>query len=82
MAKISQSLTFTVKIGDKESTQHVKVGLEISEVDTERPLPEQLNIKTDKDIPATVESLWKFVKRSLDKQLDEIFDDVKQGKKE
>lgn len=76
MAKISQSLTFTVRLGDKDSTQHVKVGLDISEVDTEIPLAGQLGVTSEKIVLATAENLWKYVKKQVDKQLEEIFDEV------
>ena len=41
MAKISQSLSFTFRVG-QASNQYCKVNLEVSEIDTELPLDAQL----------------------------------------
>ena len=77
MAKISQSLGFTVRIGDSTSNQYAKVSLEISDVDTSISLLPQLNIKSDKEVLVTVDNLFKYVKKKLDEQLEVLFTEIK-----
>ena len=66
MAKISQSLSFTFRVG-QASNQYCKVNLEVSEIDTELPLDAQLE-KVDN----TLDVIWKHMRDRIDNQIEEV----------
>jgi len=66
MAKISQSLSFTFRVG-QASNQYCKVNLEVSEIDTELPLDAQLE-KVDN----TLDVIWQHMRDRIDNQIEEI----------
>ena len=66
MAKISQSLSFTFRVG-QASNQYCKVNLEVSEIDTELPLDTQLEKVDD-----TLDAIWTHMRNKIDTQIDEI----------
>jgi len=66
MAKISQSLSFTFRVG-QASNQYCKVNLEVSEIDTELPLDAQLE-KVDN----TLDVIWQHMRDRIDTQIEEI----------
>ena len=66
MAKISQSLSFTFRVG-QASNQYCKVNLEVSEIDTELPLDAQLE-KVDN----TLDVIWQHMRDRIDNQIEEV----------
>ena len=66
MAKISQSLSFTFRVG-QASNQYCKVNLELSEIDTELPLDAQLE-KVDN----TLDVIWNHMRDRIDNQIEEV----------
>ena len=66
MAKISQSLSFTFRVG-QASNQYCKVNLEVSEIDTELPLDAQLE-KVDN----TLDVIWNHMRDRIDNQIEEV----------
>tara|TARA_B100000949_G_scaffold224350_1_gene227651 strand:- start:722 stop:943 length:222 start_codon:yes stop_codon:yes gene_type:complete len=66
MAKISQSLSFTFRVG-QASNQYCKVNLEVSEIDTELPLDAQLE-KVDN----TLDVIWQHMRGRIDNQIEEV----------
>ena len=66
MAKISQSLSFTFRVG-QSSNQYCKVNLEVSEIDTELPMDAQLE-KVDN----TLDVIWKHMRDRIDTQIEEV----------
>ena len=66
MAKISQSLSITFRVG-QASNQYCKVNLEVSEIDTELPLDAQLE-KVDN----TLDVIWQHMRDRIDIQIEEV----------
>ena len=66
MAKISQGLSFTFRVG-QASNQYCKVNIEISEIDTELPLDEQI-----KKVDDTLDVVWNHMRERIDNQIDEV----------
>ena len=66
MAKISQSLSFTFRVG-QASNQYCKVNLEVSEIDTELPLDAQLE-KVDN----TLDVIWQHMRDRIDNQIEDV----------
>jgi len=66
MAKVSQSLSFTFRVG-QASNQYCKVNIEISEIDTELPLDEQI-----KKVDDTLDVVWNHMRERIDTQIDEV----------
>lgn len=70
MAKISQSLGFTFRLGsDPRSNQYGKVGLEISEIDTSLPIEPQLE-----EAKEGFKKLWEFIYGEVDKEVEKILE--------
>jgi hypothetical protein len=67
MAKLSTNMHLTLRIGRMESNQYVKFGVEVSEIDTEQPLDEQLK-KVRETIPQAINA----VMEELEKQVDVV----------
>ena len=67
MPKITQGLSYTLH--NKELGQYCKVNFEISEIDTEVPLEEQME-----KVMNTVDILWKFVKEKVNKDVIEVWE--------
>lgn len=70
MAKVGHNLSFTFKIGPANSKQYAKVGIDVTEVDTEKPLQEQM-IRVKK----TLVEMWEF----LDLELQNKIQDIRNG---
>ena len=66
MAKISQGLSFTFRVG-QASNQYCKVNIEISEIDTDLPLDEQI-----KKVDDTLDVVWNHMRERIDNQIDEV----------
>ncbi len=66
MAKISQGLSFTFRVG-QASNQYCKVNIEVSEIDTELPLDEQI-----KKVDDTLDVVWNHMRERIDNQIDEV----------
>ena len=69
MPKVSVHLGFTFRVGDLSTNQYGRVDLTIDQIDTERPIDEQLI-----ESKAAAEQVWTFVKDKVDKQIDEVLD--------
>ena len=69
MPKVSVHLGFTFRVGDLSTNQYGRVDLSIDQIDTERPIDEQLEESKD-----AAEQIWTFVKDKVDHQIDEILD--------
>ena len=69
MPKVSVHLGFTFRVGDLSTNQYGRVDLSIDQIDTERPIDEQLEESKDAS-----EQIWTFVKDKVDHQIDEILD--------
>ena len=66
MAKISQGLSFTFRVG-QASNQYCKVNIEVSEIDTELALDEQI-----KKVDDTLDVVWNHMRERIDNQIDEV----------
>ena len=66
MAKISQGLSFTFRVG-QASNQYCKVNIEVSEIDTELPLDEQI-----KKVDDTLDVVWNHMRERIHNQIDEV----------
>ena len=66
MAKISQGLSFTFRVG-QASNQYCKVNIEVSEIDTDLPLDEQI-----KKVDDTLDVIWNHMRERIDNQIDEV----------
>ena len=66
MAKISQGLSFTFRVG-QASNQYCKFNIEVSEIDTELPLDEQI-----KKVDDTLDVVWNHMRERIDNQIDEV----------
>ena len=66
MAQISQGLSFTFRVG-QASNQYCKVNIEVSEIDTELPLDEQI-----KKVDDTLDVVWNHMRERIDNQIDEV----------
>ena len=70
MAKISQSLGFTFRLGsDPRSNQYGKVSLEISEIDTTLPIEPQLE-----EVKKGLDAIWKFIYAQVDKEVEKVLE--------
>ena len=69
MAKVSVKLGFTFRVGDLATNQYGRIDLSIDQIDTERPIDEQLEESKE-----AAEQVWTFVKGRVDKQIDEVLD--------
>ena len=69
MPKVSVHLGFTFRVGDLATNQYGRVDLSIDQIDTERPIDEQLEESKD-----AAEQVWTFVKNKVDHQIDEVLD--------
>ena len=67
MPKISQSLSFTFRVGGPQTNQYSKVNLEISEIDTSLPIAPQLE-----EAKEAQKELWNFIWGEVDNQIDQI----------
>ena len=65
MAKCSQHLGFTWTIGPNR--QYCKVDIEVSEIDTDIPLDEQL-----KKVDGTLDGVWKYILKRMDAEVEEV----------
>ena len=70
MPKVSVHLGFTFRVGDLSTNQYGRVDLSIDQIDTERPIDEQLEESKE-----AAEQVWTFVKGRVDKQIDEVLDE-------
>ena len=70
MPKVSVKLGFTFRVGDLATNQYGRIDLSIDQIDTERPIDEQLEESKE-----AAEQVWTFVKGKVDKQIDEILDE-------
>ena len=70
MPKVSVKLGFTFRVGDLATNQYGRVDLSIDQIDTERPIDEQLEESKE-----AAEQVWTFVKGRVDKQIDEVLDE-------
>ena len=69
MPKVSVKLGFTFRVGDLATNQYGRIDLSIDQIDTERPIDEQLEESKE-----AAEQVWTFVKGRVDKQIDEVLD--------
>ncbi|MBI2020118.1 hypothetical protein HYS94_01740 [Candidatus Daviesbacteria bacterium] len=69
MAKISQQLSFTFRIGVDQKGQFAKVTVQIDEIDTELPIKEQLE-----KVDGALDKVWAYIKKKVDAQIDEVLD--------
>jgi len=69
MPKVSVHLGFTFRVGDLSTNQYGRVDLSIDQIDTERPIDEQLEESKN-----AAEQIWAFVKDKVDHQIDEVLD--------
>ena len=65
MAKCSQHLGFTWTIGPNR--QYCKVDIEVSEIDTDIPLDEQL-----KKVDGALDGVWKYILKRMDTEVEEV----------
>ena len=70
MPKVSVKLGFTFRVGDLATNQYGRIDLSIDQIDTERPIDEQLEESKE-----AAEQVWTFVKGRVDKQIDEVLDE-------
>ena len=71
MVKVSHAFSYTFKPG---ADQWTKVSLEISEIDTDLPLDEQIRAADD-----AVQAIWDYSRNRIDREIEEIVDEVKKG---
>ena len=69
MPKVSVKLGFTFRVGDLATNQYGRIDLSIDQIDTERPIDEQLEESKE-----AAEQVWTFVKEKVDHQIDEVLD--------
>ncbi len=69
MAKVSLHLGFTFRVGPLDTNQYGRVDLHVADIDTELDTKEQLDAVHD-----TTDSVWTYVKSTVDSQLDEVLD--------
>tara|TARA_R110000824_G_scaffold397512_1_gene600478 strand:- start:31 stop:249 length:219 start_codon:yes stop_codon:yes gene_type:complete len=69
MPKVSVHLGFTFRVGDLSTNQYGRVDLTVDQIDTERPIDEQIEESKE-----AAEQVWTFVKEKIDHQIEEILD--------
>jgi|TARA_R110000765_G_scaffold386968_1_gene479082 hypothetical protein len=69
MPKVSVHLGFTFRVGDLSTNQYGRVDLTVDQIDTERPIDEQIEESKE-----AAEQVWTFVKGKIDTQIDDILD--------
>ena len=66
MSKVSQAFSLTFKVGPKRD-QWAKINLEVTEIDTEQPIEDQL-----RNIDDVVQRTWEFLRNKLVREVEEI----------
>lgn len=66
MAKVGISLGLTFRIGPENTNQYAKINLEVSDIDTEAPIPPQLEQTND-----AVNQVWDYVYKKMDDEMTE-----------
>lgn len=67
MSKISQSVSFTFRVGAQNSGQFGKIAVEISEIETSLPIDPQIE-----EAKVALNKLWPFVLSAVDKEVDKV----------
>ena len=67
MPKISQSLGFTLRIGNFEDNQYARVGIEVREIDTDLPMETQLN-----KVKESLEALWPVIYKAVNSEVVKV----------
>lgn len=67
MPKISQSLSFTFRIGGQNSGQFAKVNIDIAEIETSLPIEPQLE-----EVKIALNKTWPFILKAVDVEVDKV----------
>lgn len=74
MPKVSQSLSFTFRIGGQNSGQFAKVNIDISEIETSLPIEPQLE-----EAKIALNKTWPFILKAVDAEVDKVQKMIKEN---
>ena len=69
MAKVSQSIVLTFRVGNVSDNHYAKIGIDISEIDTGLPLEPQLA-----EVDTAIQAVWEKAKSQMGTEVKKIYE--------